>query len=101
MDNFQRLLDVKLKDAIIESTDTKIIPIEYDVSKEIRDAIIEIRKMKNLSQKELAEITGISQANMSKIENGYYIPSISILKRIADGLDKRLSVEFVDIEEEM
>ena len=38
---------------------------------------------------------------MSKIENGYHVPSLAILKRIADGLGKRLSIEFIDQEEEL
>ena len=32
-------------------------------------------------------------------ENGRYIPSIVILKRIADGLNMRMSIEFLEEEE--
>jgi len=99
MNDFLRILDDKLKDAVIEDVDIDVIKPDYDIAKEVRDSIIEIRKEKNLSQKELAELTGISQANMSKIENGYYVPSLTMLKRIADGLGKVLSVEFIDQEE--
>ena len=39
------------------------------------------------------------QEKKSQIENGHYIPSIMVLKRIADGLNKRISIEFIDEEE--
>lgn len=101
MREFQKLLDEKLKSATIENNENEILLPEYDILKEIRDSIIEIRKSKNLSQKELAQKTGIPQANISKIENGHYVPSIPVLKRLADGLDKRLSIDFLDITEEI
>lgn len=100
MSDFQKILDEKLKTAIIESDAQDTPVIEYDILKEIKDEIIETRKLKQISQKELADKTGIPQANISKIENGYYVPSIPVLKRIAEGLGKRLSVKFLDIEEE-
>ena len=101
MNDFQKLLDEKLKTAIIENDETETFQAEYDILNEIRESIIEIRKSANISQKELSQKTGITQANISKIENGRYIPSIPVLKRIADGLNKRLSVDFVEVEEEL
>lgn len=100
MSDFLKTLEEKLKIAIIEDSE-EVKPIEYDVLKEVRDAIIEIRKTKNISQKELAERTGIPQANISKIENGHYTPSVPVLKRIADGLEKRLVIEFAEETEEI
>lgn len=41
---------------------------------------------KNISQTELAEAVGISQAMVSYIIKGFKIPSVSLLKRIADCL---------------
>lgn len=99
MNDFQSMLEEKLKDAIIEDSDSDDGLSEYDVLAEIRDEMIKIRKAEGISQKLLAERTGISQANISKIENGLYEPSVSVLKRIADGLGRRLSVRFLDEEE--
>lgn len=101
MSDFQKILEEKLKNAIIEDDTPETQVLEYDVLKEVREAIIEIRKCKNISQKELSEKTGIPQANISKIENGYYVPSIPVLKRIAEGLEKRLTIEFIDETEEI
>lgn len=101
MNDFQKELDKKLEKAIIENDNSDVLVSDYDILKEVRESIAEIRKKENVSQKELAEKTGITQANISKIENGRYIPSVIVLKRIADGLGKRLYIEFSDeLEEE-
>lgn len=58
-------------------------------------AIVEARTSQNLTQKELAERTGINQADISKLENGTRNPTINLLKRLADGMGMVLKIEFV------
>jgi len=58
-------------------------------------AMVEARIAKKLTQKELAERTGINQADISKLENGTRNPSINLLKRIAEGMDMVLKIEFL------
>ena len=58
-------------------------------------AIIEARTSQNMTQKELAERTGINQADISKLENGTRNPSVNLLKRLADGMGMVLKIEFV------
>ena len=58
-------------------------------------AIVEARTSQNLTQKELAERTGINQADISKLENGTRNPSVNLLKRLADGMGMMLKIEFV------
>lgn len=58
-------------------------------------AIIEVRTSQNITQKELAERTGINQADISKLENGTRNPSVNLLKRLADGMGMVLKIEFV------
>lgn len=101
MSDFQKILEEKINNATIDDNVSETQPLEYDVLKEVRETIIEIRKNKNISQKELAGKTGIPQANISKIENGHYVPSIPVLKRIADGLEKRLTIDLIDETEEI
>lgn len=62
---------------------------------EVVRAMIKARTAQNLTQKELAEKTGINQANISKLENGNMNPSLKLLKRLADGLGMNLRIEFV------
>lgn len=64
---------------------------EFDVIR----AMINARTSQNLTQKELAERTGINQADISKLENGTRNPSIKLLKRLAEGMDMVLKIEFV------
>ena len=58
-------------------------------------AIVEARTSQNLTQKELAERTGINQADISKLENGTRNPSVNLLKRLAEGMGMTLKIEFL------
>ncbi len=58
-------------------------------------ALIDARTSRQLTQKQLAERTGIHQADISKLENGTRNPSINLLKRLAEGMDMALKIEFV------
>ena len=64
---------------------------EFDVIR----AIVDARTSQNLTQKQLAEKTGINQADISKLENGTRNPSINLLKRLAEGMGMMLKIEFV------
>ena len=48
-----------------------------------------------MTQQQLADCTGINQADISKLENGTRNPSIKLLKRLAEGMDMVLKIEFV------
>lgn len=63
---------------------------EMDIIRAMADA----RISQNLTQKELAERTGINQADISKLENGTRNPSLKLLKRLADGMDMDLKLVF-------
>lgn len=47
----------------------------------------------NLSQQQLAELVGIDQSDLSKIEKGNANPSIRMLARIASGLNNKISID--------
>ena len=70
---------------------------EYDALEpefELVRAMIRARHEAGLTQKELAEKTGLQQANISRIENGNGNPSIATLNRIAQGMGKKLIISF-------
>ena len=99
MNDFQKFLDENLDKVHINAEDNvPDDPEDYDIFKEIRDAIIELRHDSHMTQKELATKSGITQANISNLENGTAKPTIDSLKKIANALDMRLVVEFVDRE---
>ena len=57
-------------------------------------AIVAARLEQNLTQKDLAEKTGIRQSNISRIENGNCSPTVATLQQIASGVGKTLHIEF-------
>lgn len=98
MSDFQKLLDQALEKVNLTPVDDIPEIEEYDIDAEVRNLVISARNASNLTQKQLAQRSGVSQANISKIENGNYRPSLSTLKRIADALGKRMVVSFEDPE---
>jgi predicted transcriptional regulator len=61
---------------------------------EVIKAIITARCEQNLTQKDLAALTGLRQSNISRIETGTNSPNIRTLIEIAKGLKKELHIEF-------
>ncbi len=90
MSEFQEFLNEQLKDDELRKEWEDIQP-EMDVIR----AMVDARISQNLTQKELAERTGINQADISKLENGTRNPSLKLLKRLADGMGMTLKLEFV------
>ncbi len=90
MKTLNDMLSDQLKDDEFRREYEAIQP-ELDVIR----AIVDARTSQNLTQKELAERTGINQADISKLENGTRNPSVNLLKRLADGMGMDLRIEFV------
>jgi ribosome-binding protein aMBF1 (putative translation factor) len=63
----------------------------------IVQAMIDARKKSGLTQKELADKTGINQGDISKIESGTANPSLRTLKRLAFGMNMKLRLEFLPL----
>ena len=68
---------------------------ETELEDQIRRMIISARIENKLTQKELSAQTGIRQSNISRIENGSCIPTLTTLDAIAKGIGKRLKIEIV------
>jgi len=62
---------------------------------ELIRALSEARRRSGLTQIQLADLSGIAQGDISKIESGNANPSLRTLKRLAAAMDMRLKVEFV------
>ena len=58
-------------------------------------ALIDARNESELTQKQLSERSGITQADISRIENGNANPSLRTLQRLADGMNMSLKIEFI------
>ena len=64
---------------------------EYDIIQ----AMIDARASQNITQKELSDRTGITQADISRIEHGTRKPSLAMMKKLAAGLGMQLKLEFL------
>ncbi len=88
--SFRKSLEEQMADPAFKQEWDALEP-EYQVIR----ALIEARRQKQLTQKQLAEITGIAQADISRLENGNANPSLDTLKRLAAGLGMAVKLEFV------
>lgn len=88
--NFNDYLEQQLKDPAVKAEYDALEP-EFAVMRAIIDARIE----SGLTQKQLSEKTGISQADISRIERGTANPSVKTLQRIAEALGRKVSIEFI------
>ena len=67
---------------------------EVQAEMNIVRALVDARISRNLSQKELSEKTGITQTEISRLENGTRNPTVRLLQRLADGMDMVLDISF-------
>ena len=85
----------ELTDELIKNPEFKK---EYDALQPERDltmSLVMARKKAGLTQAELSEKTGISQSDISRLENGSRNPTIALLNRIANALNATCKIEFV------
>ena len=88
--NFRETLNEQLRDPAFQA---EWETLEHE--RQIIRAIIEGRERCDLTQQQLAEITGIQQADISLLENGTGNLSLRTLKRLAAGIGMQLKLEFV------
>ena len=91
MSSYEKYLyDALAKDPKLKAEYEALAP-EYDIIQ----AMIDARRSMNITQKELSERTGVTQADISRIENGTRNPSLNMMKRLAEGMGMVLKLEFV------
>ena len=64
----------------------------YRIEKELIEAIVDTRKSKGLSQKQLAEMTGLKQPAIARIENNTNSPQLDTIIKIADALGLKITL---------
>lgn len=60
----------------------------------LKNNLKEIRKEKNISQQELADMVGVSRNTISSLETGQYQPTAKLAYVIAIALDKKFEDVF-------
>ena len=68
--------------------------IQLSANYVVANALASARAKANMPQSELARVTGIDQADISRIERGLANPSVSTLERLAKGLGSKLIINF-------
>ena len=86
---YREYLNEKLKDPAFKKEWDEMEP-EFQLIK----AMLKAREEQNLSQRQLADRTGITQADISKMETGDANPTLETLKRLASGLGMTLNLSF-------
>ena len=89
MKNYRDTLKELLKDNNFRNEYESLEP-EYQVIREM----IKAREEKNITQVQLSDMTGISQADISRLENGDANPTVGVLNRIANAFGKQLQIQF-------
>lgn len=68
---------------------------DLEVEYAIMNEMLKLRSEAGISQSQLSQKTGITQPDISKLENGKANPSIATLKKVAGAFGKRLQVQFI------
>ena len=90
MSDLQELTNELMQDQEFKKEYESLQP-EMDITRAILDARIRA----GMTQVELSEKSGISQADICRLEKGTRNPSIALLKRLAEAMDSTLKIEFV------
>ena len=90
--NFRETWNERMKDPEFKKEWDALEP-EYQIVR----VMLNSRAEKSLTQQQLSKITGIPQADISRLENGNANPSLRTLQRLAEGMGMKLKLEFVPV----
>lgn len=90
MSDFRNFVNEQLQDPEFRNEYEAARP-EYELTR----SLIAARIAAGMTQKDLAEKSGVRQSNISRIENGNCVPTISTLMALAKALGKKLSISFL------
>ena len=77
----------KKEDSQFYKSEINIEYIQNNVRKSLVREYTYLRKLKGLTQAEVAERAGISRTNLSRFESGEYNPTLEMLVKLATAMD--------------
>jgi transcriptional regulator with XRE-family HTH domain len=78
------------------------VKAEYDALEtefNLAQQIIALRKASGLSQREFAELVGIKQPQLARIESGKQVPKLETLTKLASGAGYAVEIHFVPMKD--
>lgn len=76
----------------VESAEVESQRAEIRLAMAFAKAVYDRRKALGLSQSELAERAGLTQAKISRVEGADAVPTLPLLRRLAHALDASLNI---------
>ena len=82
----------KILEELLKTPEGKIAHEEFEAEYNFRKALYNARKNREMSQKQLSEITGLSQQMISRIETGWCDTKVGTLLKYLNGIGYSLKV---------
>jgi len=83
----------EVKERLLQNEDVSLEYEKLNARYQVISQIIEIRKQLKITQSELAHRVGTSKSNISRLESGFYNPSLEFLDKVAKGLGKEIHID--------
>ncbi|GAQ54738.1 helix-turn-helix transcriptional regulator [Streptomyces acidiscabies] len=93
---WKTLRERKLTEGFTEAEDVAEARHEIRMSMALAKAVYDRRTELGLTQSELAERSGLSQAKVSRIEGSDTVPTLPLLAKLAKALDATLNIALDD-----
>lgn len=74
--------------------------VDYEVRNKVMNTLIECRKEKGISQKELAQVVDLKETTVASWEQGKSLPSIDMLYKLAKYYNKTMNYMYGEQEGE-
>ena len=91
------LITVKHLNGCVNMDDVK--KKQEEAKKQVYERLLLYRKAMGMTQKELADIVGVSRPNIARMESGDYNPTVDMLVKVADGLGLDVEINFKEKKE--
>lgn len=97
-DNYQAEREAREKRLAAYSEKIQEYTLEH--AKQIIDELVAERHRQNMTQQEIANITGIMPSNLARFESGSRVPTLVVLQKYASALGKHIEIKICDNEDE-
>jgi transcriptional regulator with XRE-family HTH domain len=93
-------MDLEMHGTMLTDNDAFLAACEeLKLGRILAEEVILMRRLRELTQRQLADRMGTHQSSISRLESRKALPSIRFLKQVADALGCELLIQFVPREE--